>query len=190
MIPKMETRIALFNAPEQTDSAMLIEGVAIAFESPTVLWEDGDVQYKEVIDRNALTGADMSDVILNYNHGSTAMILARSTNGTLQLQQDANGLMIRAEIAPTTAGKDIYTLIKRGDINKMSFSFTVADEEYNHATKTRRIKRIKKLYDVSVVDNPAYQDTSVDARAYYGSKEECVLQTEEKRKKLILKTYL
>ncbi|MFR9127067.1 MAG: HK97 family phage prohead protease [Acidaminococcus intestini] len=108
-----------------SDEDMVIEGYAAVYDSPTVLWTDDDgTQYKEVIDRGAFAAADLSNVVLRYNHSPEGMVLARTTNGTLQVTPDQNGLRIRAKLAPTTAGKDLYALIKRGDVNKMSFGAT------------------------------------------------------------------
>lgn len=76
-----------------SDEDMVIEGYAAVYDSPTVLWTDEDgTQYKEVIERGAFSAADLSNVVLRYNHSPEGMVLARTTNGTLQVTPDQNGL--------------------------------------------------------------------------------------------------
>lgn len=145
-----------------TDEDMIIEGYAAVYDVPTVLWTDEDgTQYKEVIERGAFSGADLSNVVLRYNHSPEGMVLARTTNGTLTVNPDANGLKIRAKLAPTTAGKDLFTLIKRGDVSKMSFGGYSQEVDYDFDNHMRHIKTMRNLFDVSAVDFPAYEATSL-----------------------------
>lgn len=195
-----EVRLAEVRAIPQTDEQqdMIVDGYAIVFEQPTVLWTDPDTgkEYKEVISRGALEGVDLSDVPFKYNHSDSLMIMARSRNKTLTLVPDDTGLRISANLAPTTAGKDLYTLIQRGDINKMSFAFYVADDEYDRNTSTRRINKFATIGDVSAVDAPAYEQTSLSARSYYEgqqaaeelhkkAQQEAELREKEKRQQLL-----
>lgn len=182
-------------ATEPDDQKMIVEGYAIRFNEPAI-FEIGGEEYREIIDPRALDSADMRDVPFKYNHSDNVMIMARTRNKTLQLIRDKEGLFIRAELAPTTAGRDLYTLIKRGDIDKMSFAFTVDYEnngdEYDRKTRTRTIKRIKKIWDVAAVDTPAYDTTSISARSFFElerEKELKALEREARRKKLTLITY-
>jgi uncharacterized protein len=149
---------------------MIVEGYAIRFNEPATFSFGGD-DFHEVIDARALDKADLTDVPFKYNHSDNVMIMARTRNQTLQLIRDEQGLFIRASLADTTAGRDLYTLIKRGDIDKMSFAFTVDYEnngdEYDNKTKTRTITRIKKMWDVAAVDTPAYDTTSISARSFF-----------------------
>lgn len=169
MKTKREIRMIELRALEPQDDSdeMIVEGRAVVYDSPTLLWESYDgIKYYEVIQRGALDGADLSDVPFKYNHSDNVMIMARTRNKTLELIKDDQGLLIRAKLAPTTAGRDLYTLIKRGDIDKMSFAFTVKEESYDKETHTRKILKIKKLWDVAAVDIPAYDDTSISARSW------------------------
>lgn len=185
-----EYRIAHIQ-PQENENDLIVEGYAIVFEDPTVLYEIDGIQYKEVIDRNALVGADMSDVPFKYNHSNDNFVLARTRNKTLELISDEKGLFIRANLANITAGQDLYKLIKRGDIDKMSFGFSIAEDNYDSLTHTRRILKIKKLYDVSAVSEPAYDGTSISARDYFSAQEELIKakKKEMERQKLILMTY-
>lgn len=162
-----EIRIAEMRALDSEE--MIIEGYAAVFNQVTDLgW------CKEVIDVRAFDECDMKDCCLNYNHGQSKAI-ARTRNGSLELIVDAVGLKIRAKLIDTTEGIDIYKSVKAGLLDKMSFAFTVRGEEWDYETDTRTITNIDKLYDVSIVDIPAYEGTSVFAR----SKEQ---YEEEKRK--------
>ena len=168
-----EIRFAEMRALDSED--MIIEGYAAVFNQATDLgW------CKEMIDSKAFEECDMKDCCLNYNHGQSKAI-ARTRNGSLELLVDAVGLKIRAKLIDTTEGIDIYKSIKEGLLDKMSFAFTVREEKWDYETDTRTITNIDKLYDVSIVDIPAYEGTSVFAR----SKEEYEKE-KEKYKKLQL----
>lgn len=198
MMGKMETRMALLEpASENEENKQLVEGYAAVFNQRTLIWESewSGWKYMEVIDRNAFNGADMSDTVFKYNHGDIAMVLARASNNTLIMNTDDKGLRISADIIDTNNGTDVYKLIKRGDLNKMSFAFTVKNErsESDRENKiyTRTITAFDKIYDVAVVDFPAYDGTSIQARSkeYFVNLEKD-LQEEKRRKKLYLMTYL
>lgn len=163
-----EKRLVEIRALEDED--MVVEGYAAVFDSVTDLgW------MKEVIDRKAFDNADMSDIVMKYNHEDSVLPMARTRGGSLQFDVDDHGLKIRANLPDTTVNKDIFTLIKEKVLSKMSFAFTVKEEEYDYETDTRRILAFDKIFDVSVVDVPAYESTEIYAR----SKEE---YQEEKRK--------
>jgi len=172
------------------DGKMIVEGYAAILESPTVLFKDGETEYKEVIDRHAFDECDMADVVFRYNHASNIVTLARTCNDTLSLAVDKKGLHIRAELADVTLGRDLYTLIQRGDVSKMSFAFTVREDSYDSKTHTRRILKVDRVVDVSAVDFPAYDDTSIgEARDYFAAQDRAFARKEE-IKRLILRTML
>ena len=139
-----------------------VEGYATIFDSPTVLWEEGEVQYKEQICTGAFDNCKMDDVIFNYNH--SGKVMARTRNKTLQLVVDEKGLFIKARLDGTEEGRKLYEEIQGGYIDRMSFSFTISEESYNRDNTTWSVTAIKRLYDVSAVDFPAYDDTSIKAR--------------------------
>ncbi|HJG04319.1 MAG TPA: HK97 family phage prohead protease [Megamonas funiformis] len=195
---KMEMRMALLEPANNDDeNKQLVEGYAAVFNQRALIWESewSGWKYMEVIDRNAFDGADMSDTVFKYNHGDIAMVLARASNNTLTMNTDDKGLRISADIIDTNNGTDVYKLIKRGDLNKMSFAFTVKSErtEVDKENKiyTRTITAFDKIYDVAVVDFPAYDGTSIQARSkeYFVDLEKD-LQEKQRRKKLLLMTYL
>jgi len=188
---RREVRSMPVSIDDSQDQKMLIQGYAIRFNEPAVFNFDG-VEYREVIDPRALDKTDMRDVPLRYNHSDNVMVMARTRNKTLQLIKDEQGLRILADLANTTAGRDLYELIKRGDVDKMSFAFTVAKDDYDRETRTRTILAIDKIFDVSAVDTPAYETTSISVRSYFeaeAEKQRIALERAARRKRLILKTY-
>lgn len=155
-----EIRMLAENFRALTDNEkMIIEGYAVVFDSPATHG------FTEIIEKKAFDSCDMSDVPLKYNHDDSHLILARTRNKSLTLQVDEKGLKIRAELIDTTSNKDIYKSIQAGLLDKMSFAFTVSEEEWDLKTDTRRIKGIDRLFDVSVVDTPFYETTEIYARA-------------------------
>ena len=141
---------------EETDDKMEIKGYAVVFNSPETYG------YTEVISEKALDNADMSDVVLRYNHNDTFMVLARTRNKSLNLNVDEKGLFMDATLQnDITEHRNIYNAIKSGLIDKQSFAFTIDEDEYDYDTDTRTITKIGKLYDVSVVDQPFYNATDV-----------------------------
>lgn len=199
MTNRVEIRNVEIRAADGGREELHVEGYAAVFQQRTLLWESpfSGTRYYEIIAPEAVDSqTDMSDVILRYNHSDAALILARSSNGTLTVTPDGKGLKISARIAPTTAGKDIYQLIKRGDISKMSFAFAVDKDEWENdqanKTQTRTIRHISRVCDVSPVDFPAYDGTSITARNGQSVVDELKEREaqEELRQKLIVQTYL
>ena len=165
---KKETRLAEVRMLEE-DNKMVLEGYAIVFDQETLIGDE-DNGFVEVISRNALKGTYMKDVPLKYNHMDNTYILARTRNNSLTLTIDDYGLKVRAELQSNVqAHVDAYNMIQSGLLDKMSFAFTVAEQdllidEINHK-RYRKITKIDRLFDVSVVDIPAYSQTSISARS-------------------------
>jgi HK97 family phage prohead protease len=124
------------------------------------------VEYKEIIEDSAFENTDFNDAFLKYNHSDDIMAMARYKNGTLEIDVRSDGVYIKAELADTTAGRDLYTLVKRGDIDKMSFAFTIEEESFNESESTWTVHKIDKLYDVAAVTVPAYENTDLYARRF------------------------
>lgn len=151
---------------------MVVEGYATTFDQPYMLWEEDGYHVYEVVDRHAFDEADMTDVIMQFDH--EGRVFARLSNGTLALHDDDHGLHVRALLGGTELGRQLYQEIKGGYTNKMSFAFTVAEDkrdivenkETGDTTITRTIRKIAKLYDVSAVSLPANPATAIAARTY------------------------
>jgi HK97 family phage prohead protease len=105
--------------------------------------------------------------------------MARTRNKSLQLIKDENGLKIIAELIDTQSNRDLHKAIQEGLIDKMSFAFTVADGgdtwTFESDETKRDVTNIAKLWDVSVVDTPFYDSTSIYARSLE------LLESEERR---------
>lgn len=161
-----EMREVEFRATED-EGKMILEGYPVVFDEETLIG-DKEWGWYEVIDKKALDNADISDVPLKYNHGDAKGILARTRNGSLKLTIDEKGLKMRAELIDTTDNIDIYKCVKSGLLDKMSFAFNVIDdvvEQKNGEIPKRIITKIGRLFDVAVVDLPAYDQTSIYARS-------------------------
>lgn len=166
---------------KRLETDFYIEGFATTFNKPYLIYEYDGVKYYEVIDRNALAQADLSDPILQYDH--QGKVLARMSNGTLGLEPNTDGLFIFADLSKSRAAKDLYEEIDNGLVTKMSWAFTVAEDSYNKDTRTRTITKIKKVYDVSAVSIPANSDTNISARSYFDGVIEVEKQELLERKK-------
>jgi len=147
----------------------IVEGMAIVYNSKTDIgWFD------EIIEQDALAHTDMKDVRMLVNHDTSMIPLARSrnntANSTLQLIPELNGLKIRAklDIENNADAKSLYSAIQRGDISGMSFMFEVDGEAWEDEMSDhplRRITSIAKIYEVSAVTFPAYEQTEINARS-------------------------
>lgn len=160
-----ETRLAEVRF-EENEGKMILEGYAIVFEQETLIGDE-ERGFKEVISRTALTDTFMKDVPLKYNHMDSFLILARTKNKSLVLEVDNIGLKVRAELIDTHSNEDVYKMVRSGLLDKMSFAFTVKKQSWDRSGKipVRRIESIDRLYDVSVVDLPAYDGTSIYSRS-------------------------
>lgn len=167
----------------QTDH--YVEGYATTFDKPYEMYEYDGIKYYEAIDSRALEGADMSDIIFQYDH--QGKVLARKSNGTLIVEPNSEGLFVCADLGKSRESREMFEEIDTGLVNKMSWGFTVADDEYDKTTRTRIIKRIKKVYDVSAVSIPANADTNISSRSYFAGvaeheKQELLKREYQKRK--------
>ena len=162
-----ETRFSSIETrSDDENKKMIVEGYAIVFDEETLIGDE-ERGFIEAIDKGALASTNMKDVPFKYNHNDVTLILARTRNGSLSLEVDEKGLKIRAELIDTTSNVDIYKSIVAGLLDKMSFAFTVKSQSWDRSGKIpkRTITAIDRLFDVSVVDLPAYDQTSIQASA-------------------------
>lgn len=152
-----------------------VEGYALKFEK----WSERLGWFKEIISRNALDSTNMSNVIALFNHQQD-FPLARNTvsgdTGRLDLETDGIGLKFRFKPSDTSYARDLMENIRSGVINQCSFAFSLdygdadADEwriNEDEDIYERRINKIQRIFDISLVTTPAYSDTEavVDARS-------------------------
>jgi HK97 family phage prohead protease len=148
----------------------VVEGYAVLFEQPTKI---GDY-FLETISRGAIKDDALDDVLFFVNHDSSKISLARSrrnnANSSLQLKVDERGLYFKTklDIENNTEAAALYSAIKRGDVDGMSFWMRVNKDEWsdlNTETPKRRITEISKIFEISAVNWPAYENTEIYARS-------------------------
>lgn len=155
-----------------------ITGYAIVWNVESQVLPSWDGSFVEIIERGAVDDVLLvnSDVKALYNHDRN-QLLARwvGGQGTLSLEIDERGLKFSFEAPNTTIGNDVLELVRRGDLSGCSFAFTAEEEDIEYTNdgnrKLRRVRKLSGLYDVSVVVDPAYTQTSVDARSFDGCPE-------------------
>ncbi len=160
----LNSPLTISETNKRLDSSYYVEGYATTFDKPYLMYEWDGVKYYECISRNALIGADMTDVIMQYDH--EGKVLARTRNKTLNLEINENGLFIYADLSKSVEARETYEEIANRLIEKMSWAFVVTEEHYDKVTRTRYIDKISKVYDVSAVSLPANEDTNITARSF------------------------
>lgn len=159
-----EYRMMSMEARTDTDD-YIVEGYATTFDQPYHLYYDGKGRdVREQVSKDAFLNADMSDVIMQYDH--EGRVFARLSNDTLHLETDEHGLKVTAYLGGTEIGRNLYEEIKGGYTDKMSFGFTVANDEVKPDGDgfLRTVLAVKKLFDVSAVSLPANDMTAISAR--------------------------
>lgn len=200
-MPQMKER-EYRNMTLAADDEMIVRGYASTFNDPYTLYEMDNWRMKEIVDARAFDNTDMSDVIMQYDH--EGRVFARMGNNTLKVIPDERGLLIEANLGGTELGRQLYEEIKGGYTNKMSFGFTVDEDEIVDSKDedgkdltVRTIKSVRKLYDVSAVSIPANDATSISVRSLTDGEISRIqaerLEAEKmelRRRKLILKLEL
>ena len=166
----MEIRAFTFEVRANADEehGKFLEGTPIVYDSWTDLgW------YDEMIDRGALADTDLRDVRFLVNHNTEMIPLARSrnnnANSTMQMSIDDEGMIIRVDLDTenNSEAKNLYSAVERGDIDGMSFMFTVDGDKWDDIESehpVRTITAISRVLEVSAVTFPAYEQTSISAR--------------------------
>lgn len=161
-------------ADDQQEGKMIIEGYPIVFDREAFIegWDGG---FYEKVDRKAFDNADMSDVVLKFNHNDDFLPMARTRNKSLTLKPDDKGMFIHAELLDTTENRDIYKMVQAGMLTEGSFAFTVEEQEVKEIGTWgnpdyeihRTILKVGKLFDVAICTNGAYGNlTEIYARSY------------------------
>ena len=155
-------------AEQNEEHGHMLTGRPIVYDARTDLgWHD------EIIEAGALADTDLKDVRFLINHNTDMIPLARSrnnnANSTMQLSVDENGMEIRVDldVENNSEAKNLYSAVSRGDISGMSFMFKVDGDKWDDIDSdhpTRTITSISKVFEVSAVTFPAYEQTSISAR--------------------------
>lgn len=162
------------------EDEMVIEGYALKFDAPATHYG-----ITEVLAKGCLDEADMSDVVMRYNHEDTYLLMARTRNKSLELEVDDIGLRFVAHLIPTQSNKDVYESIKSGLLDKCSFAFTCKEELWDEEEQHRTILKIDKLFDIAVVNVPYYDDTEVHTRNVETAKDYALKKNAESKRKLL-----
>ena len=148
----------------------ILEGIPIVYDKAT----DICGMWEEIIDRGALDSADLKDVRFLVNHDVDSIPLARSRNNnensTMQMTVEEDGLHIRVDLDTegNPRAKELYSAVKRQDVSGMSFMFSVKDDKWENLDSdypVRHITSLGKVFEVSAVTFPAYEQTSINARS-------------------------
>ena len=156
------TMTAEVRAVDTNDGSLKIGGYAATFNA-----EATGLNFREVIAPGAFTRALASQdpVFLLVNHDMEGIPLASTQSGTLSLRQDSTGLYMEATLDPANPkAQELSSAVRRGDMDKMSFAFTVSPDGQTKDAGLRTLTEIERLYEVSVVTLPAYDSTSVGMR--------------------------
>ena len=157
---------------------MAVEGYAIVFNS-----ESRDLGgFTEIVAPNALDGAleRNTDVLALYGH-DYQNVLGRQSAGTLKLSKDERGIKFNLDLPNTQLGRDVYTLVERGDLKGNSFGFTVNRDNWDKDKSgkvVRTIEEVKDLFEISIVSLPAYEATELTMRSFDTFNAESVVNEE------------
>ena len=148
---------------EASSDGMSFTGYAAVFDSPSE-----PLPFTEVIKGGAFQRSlkSRNEIKLFMNH-NTDVVLGSSRAGTLRLSEDSRGLLAEADLPDTTAGRDLSVLMQRGDVNSMSFGFSVPPrgDKWSDDGATRELHQVR-LHEVSIVTGfPAYQATTASVRS-------------------------
>ena len=150
-----------FRAAEESGEKY-IEGYFAVFGGTYEIWKGAT----ESVDTHAFDGALADDIRALIDH-KTRLVLGRNKAGTLELRVDERGLWGRIRINQSdTDAMNLYARVERGDVDQCSFGFDILEEEteYREDGSVHWTITKVKLYEVSCVTFPAYEDTSIAAR--------------------------
>lgn len=166
-----------------------ISGKAISFDT-----QSNDIGFIEILHRGCISQdlIDSSNIVFLYNHDYNQVIArANKGKGTLNIDLRDDGVYFDLDVPNTTMGNDLLENIRLGNITQCSFGFSYANEEGAYKDEKiddvwyRNVYKIGKLYDLSAVTYPAYDDTYVNARMQERSKmEDKLKETEEIQEKV------
>ncbi len=138
---------------------MRIQGYAAVFDDPTDL---GD--FREVVAPGAFGDSlKRRPVAMLVGHNDAGLPVASTASGTLTLREDRKGLWFAADLPDSSAGRDLYESVRRGDTRGMSFGFSVRRDRWSADSSGRTVRSLVEvdLLEVSAVAFPAYPSTSV-----------------------------
>ena len=161
--------LAVVPTENEAEESKVVRGYASTFNQPYTLMQNDDIVIQEQVDSRAFDDADLSDVIMQYDH--EGRVFARISNGTLSVFPDEAGLAIEANLGGTDIGNQLFQEIKGGYTTKMSYGYTVNGARWEERKledgrilRLRTVTSVGKVYDVSAVSLPANNATSISVR--------------------------
>ena len=161
--------LAVVPTENEAEESKVVRGYASTFNQPYTLMQNDDIVIQEQVDSRAFDDADLSDVIMQYDH--EGRVFARISNGTLSVSPDEVGLAIEANLGGTDIGNQLFQEIKGGYTTKMSYGYTVNGARWEERKledgrilRLRTVTSVGKVYDVSAVSLPANNATSISVR--------------------------
>jgi len=171
IIPGLERRLAPINIRMEGEESPVMRGHAAVVNA----WSADLGGFREMITPGAFSECVGDDVRALINHDPNT-VMGRTKSGTLRISEDDGGLAIENDPPDTSYSRDLQISMKRGDIDQMSFAFSIPEggDSWRRAEDgiwERTITKIKRLFDVSYVTYPAYPDTSCAMRSLGAVKE-------------------
>jgi HK97 family phage prohead protease len=173
---------------ERSAAAPIIKGISPPFNSPSVdLGGFREVfapdAFDHLIGRHRNDPRGGLDVLALFNHDEN-QVLGRSTSGTLEMNRTDKGLAYAITPPDTQMGRDVVTLLRRGDLTGASFAFSVAagGERWDQppdGMATRTVTKVENLYDISVVSRPAYPSSTAALRSLEAWRAEHLTEAEQ-----------
>ncbi|RVO55149.1 HK97 family phage prohead protease [Sinorhizobium meliloti] len=163
------------------DEKRTLVGYAAVFNSDTTI---GDYFVERIAPgafADTINGGDIR-ALVDHDPGR---VVGRTKSGTLRLVEDSKGLRAEIDVPDTSDGRDLWTLVERGDISGMSFGFRVTKQEWDESgdIPVRTIREIE-LFEVSAVAFPAYDDTSIGVRSLEAIRAEAESARAEEQRKM------
>ncbi len=159
----MQTQFHITRSEDSQDNEKIIEGYFALYEKETQLWD----KCYEIISKGAFKDTiNKNDIRALINHDTT-LVLGRTRSGTLTLKEDEKGLYGKITINENdTDAMNLYSRVKRGDVDQCSIGFNILDEDYEELSDGSVRFRVNEidLHEVSCCTFPAYEDTSIQAR--------------------------
>lgn len=152
------------------DSTIPFRGSAIVYDEWTEIADWWFGSFRERFAAGAVTESIAADDIRLLTNHDPNLVLARrrgDASDTLRLTDTPTALVVEAELAPTSYGRDLAISLARGDVSGMSFAFEVLGETWDERPDGMWLRTVTKarLFDVSIVTYPAYPQTDAGLRS-------------------------
>lgn len=168
-IEKRFAKVSVRVAETEGGQGKTLSGLAIPYNSPSVLIDEEDTQFTEVILPGAFddyVNNPEAEIMMLYSHDWESP-LARRSAGRLSLSSESDGVHFTATPPDTTRAQDLVKDIEAGNVQGVSFGFTATEDRWSNTAEGLPLREVVKgiLYEISPVVNPAYPDTAIASRS-------------------------